>query len=228
VIGVVLGGAGASVGDMVGDNQGLEEIFTRIGGRAGLVDAYLAAVMGILGLLAAAYAIQAALRLRVEETSGRAEPVLATAVGRLQWAGSHLVFSALGSAAALTAAGLTAGLTYGLSTGDVGRDLPRVLAGAVVQLPAAWVLAAVAVALVGVAPRLAPAAWGALAVCLLLGLVGAALGLDQWLLDLSPFTHVPRIPGAAVSTAPLIVLAAVAVLLAAAGLVGLRRRDVAV
>jgi ABC-2 type transport system permease protein len=228
VIGVVLGGAGASVGDMVGDNQGLEDIFTRIGGRAGLVDAYLAAVMGILGLLAAAYAIQAALRLRVEETGGRAEPLLATAVGRLQWAGSHLVFSALGSAAALTAAGLTCGLTYGLSAGDVGRDLPGVLAGAVVQLPAVWVLAAVAVALVGLLPRLAPAAWGALAVCLLLGLVGAALQLDQWLLDLSPFTHVPRIPGAAVSTAPLIVLVTVAVMLAAAGLVGLRRRDVAV
>jgi ABC-2 type transport system permease protein len=228
VVGVVLGGAGASVGDMVGDNQGLEDIFTRIGGRAGLVDAYLAAVMGILGLLAAAYAIQAALRLRVEETGGRAEPLLATAVGRLQWAGSHLVFSALGSAAALIAAGLTTGLTYGLSTGDLGRDLPRVLAGAVVQLPAVWVLAAVSVALVGLLPRLAPAAWGALAVCLLLGLLGAALQLDQWLLDLSPFTHVPKIPGAAVSTAPLIVLVTVAVLLAAAGLVGLRRRDVAV
>jgi ABC-2 type transport system permease protein len=228
VIGVVLGGAGATVGDMVGDNQGLEDIFTRIGGRAGLANAYLAAVMGILGLLAAAYAIQAALRLRGEETAGRGEPLLATAVGRLRWAGSHLAFSALGSAAALTAAGLTTGLTYGLSTGSVGQDLPRVLAAAVVQLPAVWVLAAVAVALVGLLPRLAPAAWGALAVCLLLGLVGAALQLDQRLLDVSPFTHVPKLPGTAVATAPLIVLVAVAVMLAAAGLVGLRRRDVAV
>jgi ABC-2 type transport system permease protein len=152
VVGIVLGGAGSSVGDMVGQDQSLEEIFTRMGGRAGLVDAYLASVTAIMGLLAAGYAIQATLRLRTEETVGRAEPVLATAVGRLQWAGSHLVFSALGSAAALAATGLTCGLAYGLGAGDVGRQLPRVLAGALVQLPAVWVLAAAAVALVGLAP----------------------------------------------------------------------------
>jgi ABC-2 type transport system permease protein len=228
VVGVVLGGAGNSVGDMVGENQGLEDIFTRMGGRTGIVDAYLASVMGILGLMAAGYAIQATLRLRAEETSGRAEPVLAGAVGRLRWAGGHLVFSALGSAAALVAAGLTTGLVYGLSTGDVGRDLPRVLGAALVQLPAVWVLAAVAVALVGLLPRLAAVAWGALAACVLLALVGAALQLDRWLMDFSPFSHVPRLPGGAVTATPLVLLGAVAVALAAAGLAGLRRRDIPV
>jgi polyether ionophore transport system permease protein len=78
----------------------------------------------------------------------------------------------------------------------------------------------------GLLPRLAPAAWGAFAGCLLIGLVGAALQLDQWLLDLSPFTHVPRLPGGEASAAPLAVLVAVAVALTAAGLVGLHRRDI--
>ena len=123
--------------------------------------------MGILGLIAAAYAIQATLRLRVEESSLRAEPVLATLVGRLRWAGSHLVFSVLGPTVALAAAGLAAGLAHGLNTGHVGRELPRVLGAAMVQLPAVWLLAAIAVALFGLLPRLALAAWGALAVCLL-------------------------------------------------------------
>jgi ABC-2 type transport system permease protein len=225
VVGVVLGGVASSVGDMVQGNQNLEEVFARLGGGSGLVDAYLASIMGILGLFAAAYAIQATLRLRVEEAGGRAEPVLATAVGRLRWAGSHLMIAVLGPAAALIAAGLTTGLAYGLSSGNVGQQLPRVLAGATVQVPAVWVLAAIAVALLGLQPRLAPAAWGALAVCLLLGLVGAAVRLDQWLLDLSPFTHVPKFPGGAVAAMPLVVLAAVAVVLTTAGLVGLRRRD---
>jgi ABC-2 type transport system permease protein len=225
VLGIVLGGIAKGVGDLLHDNQNLQDVFARMGGRAGLIDAYLAGIMGILGLIAAAYAIQATLRLRTEETSMRAEPVLATAVGRRQWAGSHLVFSALGPALALATAGLTAGLAHGLNTGHVGRELPRVLGGAMVQLPAVWVLAAVAVALFGLAPRLAPAAWGALAACLLFGMVGAALQLRQWLLDVSPFTHIPKAPGAAVSATPLIWLIAVAVVLAAAGLAGLRRRD---
>ena len=50
------------------------------------------------------------LRLRTEETDGRAEAVLATAVGRLRWAVSHLLVAVLGPAVALLAAGLTAGL----------------------------------------------------------------------------------------------------------------------
>jgi ABC-2 type transport system permease protein len=225
---VVLGGAASSVADMVADNQALKDIFTRMGGRSGVVDAYLVSVMGILGLMAAGYAIQATLRLRAEETSGRAEPVLATAVGRLQWAGSHLLFSVVGSALALVAAGLTVGLTYGVSSGDVGRGVSRVLEGALVQVPAVWVLAAVAVALVGLAPRFAAAAWGALAVCVILGLVGAALQLDQWVMDLSPFTHVPRVPGDALTATPLVLLLAMAAALGGAGLAGLRRRGIPV
>ena len=62
--------------------------------------------MVIFALAAAGYAIQATLRLRAEEEGLRAEPVLATAVGRLQWATSHLVFGLLGPAVALAAAGL--------------------------------------------------------------------------------------------------------------------------
>jgi len=226
VVGVVLGGAASSVGDMVADNSNLEDIFTRMGGRTGIVDAYLVSVLSILGLLAAGYAIQATLRLRAEETAGRAEPVLATAVGRLQWAASHLAFSVLGSALALVAAGVTVGLTYGLSAGDTGRQLSRVMEGALVQVPAVWVLAAVAVALVGLAPRFSAAAWGALGVCVILVLVGAALQLDQWVMDLSPFTHLPKVPGAALSATPLVLLLAVALVLGGAGLAGLRRRGI--
>lgn len=225
-LGVVFGAIAEGVGELVGDNQQLKDTFARLGGAAGLTDNFLASIASMLGLIAAGYAIQATLRLRDEETSGHAEPVLSTAAGRLRWAGSHLVFSALGPAAALAAAGLATGLTYGLSVGDVGGQVRRVLAGTMVQLPAVWVLAGLAVLLFGLLPRYAPAGWGALAACLLVLLVGAALRLDQWVLDLSPFTHLPHLPGGAVSATPLVALTAVAAALSAAGLVALRRRDI--
>jgi hypothetical protein len=41
-------------------------------------------------------------------------------------------------------------------------------------------------------------------------MVGASMRLGQWLLDLSPFTHIPKAPGAAVSATPLVWLLAVA------------------
>lgn len=227
-LGVVLGYLAKGVGDLVRGSGPMTEVFARLGGASGLTDNYLAAMMGLFGLIAAGYAIQATLRLRAEETAGRGEPVLGTSVGRVRWAASHLVFSLLGPAVVLACAGVAMGVTHGLNTGDVGAALPRLLAGAMVQLPAVWVLAGVTVVLVGLLPRTTAAGWGALAICLLVGLVGTALGLDQWALDISPFTHLPRLPGGAVSATPLAWLTVLAAVLVSAGLAGLRRRDIPV
>ncbi|HET6660187.1 MAG TPA: hypothetical protein VFH16_09745 [Rubrobacter sp.] len=195
VMGAVFGSITEAASDIVNDNPQLETLFERVGGQAGLADAYLSAIIGILGLAASRYALQATLRLSSEETAMRAEPLLATAIGRLRWATSHLLFAVVGPAVTLATAGLAAGLTYGLSTGDVGEELPRVLARALVQLSAVWVLAGIAAALFGLLPRLTFLSWAALGAFVLLNLFGEILQLDQWMLDFSPFTHIPDFPG---------------------------------
>ncbi|MEV7892013.1 ABC transporter permease [Streptomyces sp. NPDC002817] len=228
-MGAVFGGVAEGAGELLGDNKDLSEIFSRMGGASGLTDAYLAAMMGLIGLVAAAYGIQAALRLRTEETEQRAEPLLATAVRRLRWASGHLLFALVGPIVGLTAAGLAAGLVHGLNVSDVGGQVPRVLGGALVQLPAVWLLAAVAVAVFGVLPRFTAAvAWTVLSLCVLFGQFGAALKLNQSLLDLSPFTHIPKLPGGDASATDLIWLLLLAAALVVAGLAGLRRRDLPV
>jgi ABC-2 type transport system permease protein len=219
LLGLIFGGVGGSVLDLADTNHEMNDIFARLGGNAGqLIDAYFASVAGIVGLIAACYAVQATLRLRDEETTGHAEAVLTTAVSRGAWAGSHLLFSLLGPALALFAEGVTSGLVA--TEGDFGR----ILGGTMLELPAVWVLAAVAVLLFGLLPQWAPAAWAAPAICLLILLVGETLQLDQWLLDISPFTHVPHVIGGSVPATPVIILVAVAVVLAGGGLAGLRRR----
>jgi polyether ionophore transport system permease protein len=225
-LGVVFGYLAEGVGDLVGDNQAMKDVFARLGGARGLIDGYLAAAAGLLGMIAGAYAIQAMLRARAEEAAGHAEPVLATATGRLRWLASHLLFSLLGPAVALLAAGLATGITHGMNVHDVGGEVPPLLAGAVVQLPAVWILSSVAVLLFGLLPRFASLAWVALAVCLLVSLVGQGVGLDQWVLDVSPFTHLPKLPGGDVTALPLVLLVVVAVVVTVAGLTGFRRRDV--
>ena len=59
-----------------------------------------------------------------------------------------------------------------------------------------------------------------------ISLFGQVLQLSHWVLDISPFTHAPRLPGGSVSAAALAWLWAVALALAAAGLAALRRRDI--
>ena len=56
---------------------------------------------------------------------------------------------------------------------------------------------------------------------------GPSLGLPTWLLDLSPFTHVPNAPAVAIGVEPLLGLLAVCALLAAAGVVTMRHRNLA-
>jgi polyether ionophore transport system permease protein len=227
-LGLVFGAVAQSTADLVNENASLRDVFARMGGAAALVDSYFASTAGLLGLIAAGYAVQATLRLREEETTGHAEMVLTSSVARLRWAASHLLFSLVAPAVVLAAAGLVEGLTYGAISSDVGGQLGRTLSGTMAQLPAVWVLAGVAVLLFGVLPRWAAAAWGALAACVLLLLVGTTLQWNQRILDVSPFTHVPHLPGGHAVATPFVVLVAVAVVLIAGGLAALRRRDIPV
>jgi ABC-2 type transport system permease protein len=226
-LGAILGGIAEGGVEVIRDNPKLEVVVGRLGGSSGIADTYFAAIMGLLGLVAAGYAIGAALRLRGEETSGRVESVLASPVYRWRWAVSHLSFAIVGPVLLMGVAGITAGLAYGLSTGDVGGDLGRVLSQALVQLPAVWVLVGISAALFGLLPRLAaPVGWAVLAACVLLEEFGKPLQLSVRVLDLSPFAHVPRLPADDVLAAPLVWLVVIFVFLVAAGLLGLRRRDV--
>jgi polyether ionophore transport system permease protein len=229
VFGVLLGASAKVAVDLLKDNPQLKEIFSRIGGGAGLADIMISSGLGLCAIAVAAYAIGAALKLRTEEASLRGEPLLATAVSRSGWAASHLTFAVLGPAVVMAATGLGVGLMHGADTGDIGREVPRALAGAMVQLPAIWVLVALTVAVFGVMPRLSPAiGWGALSLCLLLGQVGALLRLSQTALDVSPFTHTPKVPGGDFTATPLVILTGLAVVLAAAGFAAFRRRGIPV
>lgn len=225
LLGLLFGGVAKGVGDMMRDDPSIQEMFRRMGGATGLIDSFLAGVMTLVGLIASAYAVQATLRMRVEESSGRVEPVLATATSRWQWAGSHLVFGLLGPAVALLAAGIAEGLAYGAAIGDVGGQLPRLIGAALAQLPAVWVLAAIAIAVFGFFPQLSMVSWAGPVVCILIGLVSAGVATAGWIRDISPFTHLPSLPGGSVAVGPLITLLAIAVVVGFAGLIGLRRRN---
>ena len=84
-----------------------------------------------------------------------------------------------------------------------------------------------AVALFGLLPAASIAgAWTALGLAVVINLFGQVLQVSHWVLDISPFTHAPRLPGGTVPAAALAWLCALALVLGAAGLAGLRRRDI--
>jgi ABC-2 type transport system permease protein len=196
-------------------------------GAANAGDAFLFIILYVLGQVVSAAAIMAILRMRSEEVEGRADAVLATPVRRVSWALSHVLFAALGPTIALAALGVTMGAGYGLGAGDVATQLPRLLARAMVTLPAVWVMAGVATALYGVLPRFATGlSWATLGVFLALELGWELQRVSQSLFDVSPFAHVHWATPASLSA--LIGLTVVATALTALGLFGFQRRDLTV
>ena len=225
-LGAVLGSLAEGVGGLVGDNPQLAEIFARLGGEENLLSAFFASAMGVAGLLAGAFGVQGALRLRSEETGGRAEPVLATKVSRAEWVLGHLWVVLLGAAALLAVAGLSAGLTHGMRAGNVAGALTDLAPAALLQLPAVAVTVGFTFVLFALFPRASSSAWAVLAVWVVLAQLGQILQLPAWLLNLSPFTHIPQRPVEAVSATPMVILMAVAASMVALGMAGFARRDV--
>jgi ABC-2 type transport system permease protein len=224
LMGIAYGSIADSINDFVKNNKALTDLIAARGG-ASLADSYLAMSVRILALVAAAFAIQSTLRLRSEETALHAEQILAAAVSRLRWAASHLTVAFGGSVLMLVAAGLSVGGSDAAVTGDLGV-VARALGAALAYTPAVWLFVGLTVALIGLAPRAAPATWGYLTLCLVVAMFGQLLDLPVWVQDLTPFQHVPQLPAADLTFVPLVALTAVAVAFTAAGLAGLRRRDI--
>ncbi|MFD7295903.1 ABC transporter permease [Streptomyces sp. NPDC059897] len=216
--GVVFGGMTEGAAELVGDSENTVELIERMGGQSGITDAFLATMVGMLGMVAALYIVQAVLRLSGEETSQRAEPILANAVGRTAWAAGHLVIAFAGAALIMLLGGV------GLALGH-GKEFGPVVGACLVQLAAIWTLGGVAVLLYGLLPRAAVAAWAVAGAALLIGWIGPALKLPQAVMDVSPFGHLPKLPGGEMTWGPVLVEVALAAVFVAVGLAGLRRRD---
>lgn len=223
-MGALLGNLASNVESFMGSEQA-REFFTKLGGEKALMDAFLAVELSFAGIVAAAYGISVIVRLGTEEHELRTEPVLATAVSRIRWAGGHIAVAVGGTAALLVLAGVSAGLAHGAAIGDLG-ETGQVVVAALVQLPAALVLVAIAIAGYGLGPRATTVGWIALAAFVLLAELGPLLNLSQWVLDLSPFAHVPKLPGGAFTATPVVALSLVAVAIVAAGLARYRHRDI--
>jgi ABC-2 type transport system permease protein len=223
--GLLIGSVVHGIGDELGGTTA-RDIVARMGGTSALEQAFVAVAFCMLGMMAAAFAISLTLRPHQEEAGQRAETVLGGAVGRSRWLASYLAITLMGSAVAILTAGAAAGLTYGIAAHDVDGKLWMVVATAAVQLPAVWLPAAVTVALFGIAPRFSPVAWGVLVGFIALYLIGSLSGFPQWLLDLEPFAHIPRVTGGDFTAVPLLWLLLIDIALIALGMAGFRRRDI--
>ena len=220
---------GALSEQLTGMEGDATEWYASFGGEADLLGAYWASMMQMAGMAVAAYVVTLLLRLHHDEAQGTLEPVLGTAVSRLRWLAAYAVNATVGATLLILLFAAAMVLTGGPALGDPA-SLTRDLAGAaLVQLPATGVLGGAVLALVMLAPRWSVGlAWALVVAAIVVGpMFGPSLGLPTWLLDLSPFTHVPNAPAVSISAGPVLGLLATSALLAGAGIVAMRHRNLA-
>lgn len=227
VMGAITGGFAPLVAETVAGNASLSDLIGRLipGSHPDVVDVFATALLGMAGVLAAAAGVQAVLRLRAEESEGRAEALLSTPSSRFRWLGGTLAVAVISVLAVSATAGVAAALTLGPS--GAGSQPPGLIVlAALAHAPAAVLFVATTALVFAVLPGLtALLGWGLLAVGLIIGQFGELIQLAPWVQDLSPFRHSSAMPveefnadGAWAMTAIAIALSALAALL-------LRRRD---
>jgi ABC-2 type transport system permease protein len=224
LLGLLVGSIAGSVSGFLESDAAIEMI-QKLGGTDRLIDAFLATELDFTALVAAAFAIGITSRLASEEAQGRAEAVLATATSRARWALSSLAVALGGSALLVGVLGTTAGLARALDTGD-GSQVLTIAGAALARVPAVWTMAAFGLLLYAVAARAAVLGWAALVGVVVLGEFGPLLRLPVWLQDVSPYAHVPPLPGGASDPVALAALVAVAAALTLAAIACFGRRDV--
>lgn len=224
LLGMLMGSVISTVGGLMSGPA--EEMLRKMGGVGQFNDLYMTLVGSMAALGAAAFGISAVLRLRSEESNGHLEQVLATPVRRVAFLLSHLVIALLGTVALMVALGGAMAVTHSFTADATG--FWREFSPGLVALPATWVMIALALLAVGWLPKLDWLGWALLGAVVVLGELGGLMGLPSWLLEVSPFAHVPKLPVQPMAWAPVVIMALVAAALMGAAVAGYRRRGMPV
>ncbi|TFD45986.1 hypothetical protein E3T55_17925 [Cryobacterium frigoriphilum] len=227
LLGAIAGGLGETIVDLAESNPLIGGALASIapGGRGSIIDLFTAALFSLIGVLAAAAAMQSVIRLRQEESGGAGELLLALPVRRIRWMNDYLALGAITIGSVLAAAVTGAGLGL-IRSADTADRIASVAGSGFAQLPAALLMLAIAALLYAFVPRVSIAlSWAALLAALFVGQFGGVFGLPEWMRAVSPFTHTPVSAVRGADWAGAAVMFGLAVVAAALAVWGARRRD---
>lgn len=219
----LVGTLGEAVADMAADNPVMAD-YLELSSGASVTESYLSTMVLILGLTAGAAGVWAAGHPGAAEDGGQLELVLAGPVSRARSMAANLVASVAGATVVLVSGGV--GLAIGQVFATDAADAAAAFTAQLAYLPAVVTLVGVVALFDGWLPRWTWVGWVVLAFAFVIGWLGGLLDPPQWVVDLSPFSHTPKVPVESASGWALPVLLLVGAALMGAGMVGFRRRDI--
>jgi ABC-2 type transport system permease protein len=225
VLSMLMGGIVPSIGDLL-DTPAAQAALAQLGGEGALEEVLVAALLSVVALVVAGYALSVVVSAAAEEEQGRTELVLAAPVGRARVAFSTALVAVVGATWLLLVSGVGLASTLAATGTSIGERPFTVVGAALAQAPAVWVTAAVGLLLVAVAPRAAAAGWAVLALFVLATELGGLPRVPGFVAGLSPFHHQPPMPAQPFDPTAAAALVAVTASLLVAAWWGYRRRDI--
>jgi ABC-2 type transport system permease protein len=224
---LIYGAVIPTIPDLVASNPDIGQfIGVSADAEQALIDAFLRYILLFMAVVSTGFAVSSVLRLRSEEESGRAEAVLATGNSRTSWVIGTVAVAGLGCLVLTVLMGSGLALGYGLSMGEWDQVAAQI-AGQLAYLPGVLVVAAFAVAVLGLLPRQSMLAWILVAAVFFQTMLGQTLRLPDAMNAISPFWHLPGVPSEPFEPIPGLVELLIAVALVLLGMWGYQRRDLA-
>ncbi len=224
-MGLIFGMISKSISDAVSQNEGVADVFSRLGAGQFSARAYLGVTFIFLSALIGVIAGNFVASSRADEADARLDHVIVRPVSRVRWLGDRVAIAAI----AILLLGLISGIGgwVGIVAEDAGVGFGRmVLAGLNLVPPGLFVLGIGTLAF-GVVPRWAgPAAYAVVAWSFFVEFVGAVVKANHWILDTSLLHHLAPVPATDPRWWTWLWLSLLGLLAAAIGTIAFHRRDI--
>jgi ABC-2 type transport system permease protein len=226
IYGTLIAASAEQFAEGLGQMPGIDALIERlypgvdIGSPSGILQLAFFAFGSLLLSLAAAAFVGG---LAADENGKRLDVILAAPLARFRW----FVAAGLGVFAALVVATVVMGVLIGVGVAASGGDVGGPIAGSAVLVLYGAAFAGIGIAIVGLGwPRLAALATGSVAITsYLLGVLGNALGLPDWLVDLALSEHVGQPMAGQFDVPGMIAMVVLGAGGLAVGAIGFGRRD---
>jgi polyether ionophore transport system permease protein len=193
VFSLVLGLLARDVADFLKESPDAAKVLEKLGSSGSTATTFLGFVFGLVALVAALFTAFRVSADREEESSGRLDNLFVGPVDRRSW------FLWQGLVTVAGAVVITVGSAAFAWLGAIARgadvSLPRLLEGGLNCLPVVVLFTGLGFLAFAAIPRgTTGVALGAIALSYLVLIVGSLIKAPRWVLDLSPFQHVPPVP----------------------------------
>ncbi len=186
---------------------------------------YAGFIFFIMMTLIMVYAATGVSKIREDEAQGYVDNLLVRNVGRMRWLSGRILIVA----AVIVLAGLAVatGMWLGQATGHAGLSWGDMLLGGANAMAPAMLLLGIGVFVFGWLPRAtAVVCYGAVALSFLVQMLGSAVHLNHWIVDLSILSHVALVPAQTANWHVVAVYIALGASLLVGGALRFRLRDV--